>query len=71
MPRGFEEGLKMVDKNYDKLKSNVNEFRKNLKWDLIARQHLDIYKNILDVKKDKDEHNKLISLEPAKLKPIK
>ena len=36
-----------------------------------SKQHFDIYKNILDVKKDKDEHNKLISLEPAKLKPIK
>ncbi len=50
----FEEGLKIVDKNYDKLKSNVNEFKEKLKWDIIAKQHLDIYENILHMSKDKE-----------------
>jgi glycosyltransferase involved in cell wall biosynthesis len=44
----FEKGLEIVDKNYDKLKSNVNDFQKNLKWNLIAKQHIDIYKSILN-----------------------
>jgi glycosyltransferase involved in cell wall biosynthesis len=68
---GFEEGLKMVDKNYNRLKLDVDNFRKNLQWDIVARQHIDIYKKILDVKKDEDEYNKLITTEPAKLKPKK
>ena len=67
---GFEKGLKMVDKTYDKLKTNVDNFRKNLQWHIVARQHVDIYKTILDVQKDKDEYNKLITTEPAK-KPKK
>ena len=46
--RSFEKGLEIVDKNYDKLKSSVNEFQKNLKWNLIAKQHIDIYKSILN-----------------------
>lgn len=63
---GFEEGLQKFDKNYDKLKSNVDEFRKNLKWDVIARQHLDVYRNILDIKKDKKDIE-LISFTSSKL----
>jgi glycosyltransferase involved in cell wall biosynthesis len=51
----FEKGLQNVDKNYDKLKSNVQQFRKNLKWDFVARQHFDIYKNILNYKTDKKD----------------
>ncbi len=50
----FEKGLKTADKNYELLKSNVDEFRKNLKWELVAKQHLEIYENILNAKKDKD-----------------
>jgi len=64
---GFEKGLQKVNENYHKLKSNVNEFRKNLKWNHIARQHLDIYKNILDIKKDKKDIE-LISFTSSKLK---
>ncbi|MDQ6723203.1 MAG: glycosyltransferase family 4 protein [Thermoproteota archaeon] len=50
----FEKGLKTVNKNYELLKSNVDEFRKNLKWELVAKQHLEIYENILNANKDKD-----------------
>ncbi len=50
--KSFEKGLDLVERNYEKLKSNVDEFRKKLKWNLIAKQHLDIYENILNIKKD-------------------
>jgi glycosyltransferase involved in cell wall biosynthesis len=46
--RSFEKGLKILDKDYESLRLNVNEFQKNLKWDLIAKQHIDIYKTILN-----------------------
>jgi glycosyltransferase involved in cell wall biosynthesis len=49
----FEKDLDLVDKNYDKLKSNVDNFRKKLTWDVIAEQHLDVYENILNNKKIK------------------
>jgi len=49
----FEKGLEIVDKNYIALKSNVEKFRKKLTWDVIAEQHLDVYENILNNKKDK------------------
>ena len=50
----FEEGLKIVEKNYGKLKSKVNEFKEKLKWDVIAKQHLDIYENILRISKGEE-----------------
>ncbi|MER5176034.1 MAG: glycosyltransferase family 4 protein [Candidatus Nitrosocosmicus sp.] len=50
----FEKGLKIVDKNYETLKSNIDEFRKKLKWDIIAKQHLEVYENILNAQKDKN-----------------
>jgi hypothetical protein len=50
----FEEGLQIVDKKYDELKANVNEFKGKLKWYVIAKQHLDIYEHILNNQKEKD-----------------
>ncbi|MGN6347623.1 MAG: glycosyltransferase family 4 protein [Candidatus Nitrosocosmicus sp.] len=50
----FEEGLQKVDKNYGELKANVNEFKGKLKWDVIAKQHFDIYEHILSIPKEKD-----------------
>jgi hypothetical protein len=46
--------LSWLTKNYDKLKSNVDNFRKKLKWDVIAEQHLNVYENGLNNKKNKD-----------------
>jgi hypothetical protein len=43
--------LSWLTKNYDKLKSNVDNFRKKLKWDVIAEQHLNVYENGLNNKK--------------------
>jgi glycosyltransferase involved in cell wall biosynthesis len=50
----FEKSLEIVDKNYNALKLNIEKFRKKLKWDVIAEQHLDVYENILNNKKNKD-----------------
>jgi glycosyltransferase involved in cell wall biosynthesis len=51
--RSFEEGLKIVDRDYDKLKASVSGIQIKLKWDTIAKQHLDVYENVLNVQKDK------------------
>ena len=50
----FEKGLQMVDKKYDKLKANVDAFKEKLKWDVIAKQHIDMYENILNNNGDKN-----------------
>jgi hypothetical protein len=63
---GFEKGLKMVDKTYDKLKTNVDESRRKLKRNFVTKQHFDIYNNILDNREHKNENNKLIASEPTK-----
>jgi len=49
-PRQFEKAFKQIDKQYAFFKSNVEEFRKNLIWDSIAKQHISIYKGILQNK---------------------
>ncbi len=49
-PRQFEKAFKQIDKRYAFFKSNVEEFRKNLIWDRIAKQHISIYKGILQNK---------------------
>jgi glycosyltransferase involved in cell wall biosynthesis len=48
--RSFIEGLKIIDKNYDEFQCNVKEFRKKLKWDSIAKKHIQIYENIINAK---------------------
>jgi hypothetical protein len=46
---GFEQWLQKFDKYCDKLKSNVNEFRRKLKKDFMNRQHL-LFINILNIR---------------------
>jgi glycosyltransferase involved in cell wall biosynthesis len=48
----FEKGLQKVDRIYDKLRANANEFKEKLKWNVIAIQHIGIYENILKTQKD-------------------
>jgi glycosyltransferase involved in cell wall biosynthesis len=42
----FEKAFEQIDKNYTYYKSNVEEFRKKISWDNIAKQHVSIYNNI-------------------------
>ena len=46
-PRKFEKAFKQIDKQYAFFKSKVEQFRKNLIWDNIAKQHISIYKCII------------------------
>ena len=55
-PRKFEKAFEQIDKQYPFFKSTVEEFRKNLSWDNIAKQHISIYKGII-------KNNSLKSLE--------
>ena len=45
-PRSFEQAFMEMDRNYPFFKSRIEEFRKNLVWDNIAKQHISIYKSI-------------------------
>ena len=42
----FEKAFEQIDKHYTYYKSNVEEFRKKISWDNIAKQHVSIYNNI-------------------------
>ncbi len=64
--KSFEQGLKTVDENYETLKSNVEKFRKNLKWDNIADQHLEIYNNILATNEYSQEVKAIATNKPNK-----
>lgn len=46
-PYAFTNALIELDINYNKYKQTVEGFRKNLRWDLIARNHIELYHNII------------------------
>jgi glycosyltransferase involved in cell wall biosynthesis len=46
-PRAFEKAFEQIDKHYKHFESSAKEFRKNLIWDNIAKQHISIYKGII------------------------
>lgn len=50
-PQGFEQSFIDMYRNYSFFKSKVEEFRSNLSWDNMAKQHLFIYKTILNYDK--------------------
>jgi glycosyltransferase involved in cell wall biosynthesis len=46
-PNAFTNALIKLDKDYDKYKSAVEGFKKNLRWNIIASTHIKIYRDIL------------------------
>lgn len=57
----FENGIRQIERIYDKLVKNVMEFKKLLKWNVIAQQHIDVYSQILS----KNEKRKSFGLETS------
>ena len=51
----FEKAFEQIDKNYTYYKSNVEEFRKKISWDNIAKQHVSIYNNITTTTRNRSE----------------
>ncbi len=50
-PRSFEKAFVELEKNYERFALNVKEFRHNIDWNTIARQHCLVYENILEKQK--------------------
>ena len=46
-PRAFTEALTKLETNYEFYLKNVNVFRAKLRWDFIARSHMEIYEDII------------------------
>ena len=46
---GFEQWFQKFNKYCDKLKSNVDGYKRKLKWNFMTCQHFVIYKNILNI----------------------
>lgn len=46
-PKAFEEAFVTLDKNYGKLETSIKDFRKVIKWDNVALQHIMIYNTIV------------------------
>ena len=51
----FEKAFGQIDKHYTYYKSNVEEFRKKISWDNIAKQHVSIYNNITTTTRNRSE----------------
>ena len=53
-PAAFAKASKTLDTNYNIYVRKVNSFRRKLKWDRIATQHVELYKKVLSssVKKE-------------------
>lgn len=51
-PACFASGLISLDKGYDEYVQEVNNFKEELKWNMIATQHIALYKRVLSFKKD-------------------
>ena len=46
-PNAFTTALIKLDNNYNKYKKVVEDFKKNLRWNLIARNHIGLYHDIV------------------------
>jgi glycosyltransferase involved in cell wall biosynthesis len=45
-PNTFADALLELDKNYDKYKNAIKGFKKYLRWDIVARNHIELYNSI-------------------------
>ncbi|MDQ3868353.1 MAG: glycosyltransferase [Thermoproteota archaeon] len=51
-PHAFSRGIKKLDRNYFKYAETVNLFKQNLKWNVVARQHSQLYYSIVNTRRD-------------------
>ena len=51
-PNAFTEALLELDNNYDSYKIAVEGFKKNLHWAKVARDHIELYGDIIRSTKD-------------------
>jgi glycosyltransferase involved in cell wall biosynthesis len=58
--RTFEKAFEQIDKHYKHFESNAKEFRKNLSWDNIAKQHISIYNSIVKDKSSESLSSEII-----------
>jgi glycosyltransferase involved in cell wall biosynthesis len=52
-PAAFAKALKTLDRDFNIYLKEVYSFRKKLKWDLIAMQHVELYERVLSSAKNK------------------
>ena len=45
--KSFTQALTDLDTNYESYLKNVNAFKSNIRWDSIARKHVEIYEGII------------------------
>jgi glycosyltransferase involved in cell wall biosynthesis len=45
-PNTFSDALLELDNNYDKYKNAIEDFKKYLKWNIIAKNHIELYNSI-------------------------
>jgi glycosyltransferase involved in cell wall biosynthesis len=68
-PQSFEQAFAEMDKRYPFFKSKVEEFRRTLSWDNIAKQHMSIYNSIINKEKSTESSQVAeIIRKPQKLK---
>jgi glycosyltransferase involved in cell wall biosynthesis len=53
----FEKAFEQIAKHYTYYESNVEEFRKKISWDNIAKQHVSIYNSITTTTRNRSESN--------------
>ena len=46
-PEAFTGALLELDNNYEKYKKAINGFKENLKWNIVARYHIEFYHDII------------------------
>jgi glycosyltransferase involved in cell wall biosynthesis len=51
-PHAFSRGIKKLDRNYFKYAETVDLFKQNLKWNVVARQHFQLYYSIVNTRRD-------------------
>ena len=51
-PHAFSRGIKKLDRNYFKYAETVDLFKQNLKWNVVARQHSQLYYSIVNTRRD-------------------
>ncbi len=49
-PQEFSNGIKKLEQNYSNYVKAVDDFKNNLKWDIVAGEHASIYSSIMDNK---------------------
>lgn len=59
-PKSLSNAINLLSSDYEKFRRNVENFRPELRWDMVASKHMEVYLELIDDDRESHKHDPII-----------